>query len=92
MIFENVVLFLRDGLLLREFSDAIKSGDSGRVLLVLKLWAFSFRGSGHTKYAYEVLHLVHNITLCKKESQVKSEKTAFSQEKSTKCQYFLTFP
>ena len=62
MIFENAVLFLRDGLILREFSDAIKSGDSGRVLLVLKLWAFSFRGSGRAKYAYEVLHLIHNIT------------------------------
>jgi hypothetical protein len=62
MVFENAVLFLRDGLLLREFSDAIKSGDSGRVLLVLKLWALSFRGSGRVKYAYEVLHLVHNIT------------------------------
>ena len=35
---------------------------------------------------------IWGITLCKKESQVKSEKTAFSQEKSTKCQYFLTFP
>ena len=32
------------------------------------------------------------FTLCKKESQVKSEKMAFSQEKSTKSQYFLTFP
>ena len=62
MIFENAVLFLRDGLLLREFSDAIKSGDSGRVLLVLKIWALSFRGSGRAKYAYEVLHLLHNIT------------------------------
>ncbi|KAH9161003.1 hypothetical protein EDB89DRAFT_1861941 [Lactarius sanguifluus] len=62
MIFENAVLFLRDGLILREFSDAIKSGDSGHVLLVLKLWAFSFRGSGRTKYAYEVLHLLHNVT------------------------------
>ncbi|KAH8977959.1 hypothetical protein EDB92DRAFT_1807996 [Lactarius akahatsu] len=62
MIFENAVLFLRDGLILREFSDAIKSGDSGRVLLVLKLWAFGFRGSGRSKYAYEVLHLLHNIT------------------------------
>ncbi|KAH9011428.1 hypothetical protein EDB83DRAFT_2234081 [Lactarius deliciosus] len=62
MIFENAVLFLRDGLILREFSDAIKSGDSGRVLLVLKLWAFSFRGSGRSKYAYEVLHLLHNVT------------------------------
>ncbi|KAH8980724.1 hypothetical protein EDB92DRAFT_1805595 [Lactarius akahatsu] len=62
MVFENAVLFLRDGLILREFSDAIKSGDSGRVLLVLKLWALSFRGSGRSKYAYEVLHLLHNVT------------------------------
>ena len=29
IVFENAVLFLRDGLILREFSDAIKSGDSG---------------------------------------------------------------
>ena len=62
MVYENAVLFLRDGLILREFSDAVKSGDSGRVLLVLRLWALSFRGSGRVKYAYEVLHLVHNIT------------------------------
>jgi hypothetical protein len=62
MIFKNAVLFLRDGLILREFSDAIKCGDSGRILLVLKIWALSFRGSGRAKYAYEVLHLVHNIT------------------------------
>ncbi|KAH9033154.1 hypothetical protein EDB83DRAFT_2229397, partial [Lactarius deliciosus] len=62
MVFENAILFLRDGLILREFSDAIKSGDSGHVLLVLKLWALSFRGSGRSKYAYEVLHLLHNVT------------------------------
>ena len=31
------------------------------------------------------------LTLCKKESQVKSKKKAFSQEKSTKSHYFLTF-
>ena len=36
--------------------------------------------------------LPSHIILCKKESQAKSEKTAFSQEKSTKSQYFLTFP
>ncbi|KAH9162462.1 hypothetical protein EDB89DRAFT_2152512 [Lactarius sanguifluus] len=48
MIFENAMLFLRDGLILQEFSDAIKSGDSSR--------------SGCSKYAYEVLHLLHNVT------------------------------
>jgi len=46
MVFENAVLFLQDTLLSREFTDAVKAGDSGRVVLVLKVWAFSFRGNG----------------------------------------------
>ncbi|KAK1216531.1 hypothetical protein PQX77_020826 [Marasmius sp. AFHP31] len=62
MVYENAILFLRDALLSREFSDAVKAGDSGRVILVLKQWAFSYRGNGRTKYAYEMLHLIHNIT------------------------------
>ncbi|KAI0354104.1 hypothetical protein OH77DRAFT_1457194 [Trametes cingulata] len=62
VVFENAVLCLRDSLLLREFTDAIKVGDSGRVVTILKLWALSFRGSGRTKYAYETMHLIHNLT------------------------------
>ncbi|KAJ8093915.1 hypothetical protein PM082_009786 [Marasmius tenuissimus] len=62
MVYENAVLFLRDALISREFSDAVKVGDSGRVILVLKQWAFSFHGNGRTKYTYEMLHLLHNIT------------------------------
>lgn len=62
MVFENAILFLRDALLSREFTDAVKIGDSGRIVLVLKTWAFSFRGSGRSKYAHEMLHLIHNIT------------------------------
>lgn len=42
MVFENAILFLRDALLSREFSDAVKCGDSGQVVLVLKVWALSF--------------------------------------------------
>jgi hypothetical protein len=61
MVYENVLLFLRDALITREFTDSIKCGDSGRVLLVLKTWALSFRGSGRTKYAHEMLHLIHNL-------------------------------
>jgi hypothetical protein len=38
----------------RSPSNAIKSGDSGHVLLIFRLWAFSFRGSGresaHSRY------------------------------------------
>lgn len=61
-VFENACLFLRDALISREFNDAIKCGDSERIILVLKTWALSFRGSGRTKYAYEMLHLIHNLT------------------------------
>jgi hypothetical protein len=61
MVFENALLFMRDALISREFNDAVKSGDSGRVILVLKIWALSFRGNGRTKYAYEMLHLIHNL-------------------------------
>ena len=62
MVFENASLFLRDALVLREFTDAIKGGYSGRIIRVLKLLALMYRGSGRTKYAHEVLHLVHNLT------------------------------
>ncbi|KAF6743049.1 hypothetical protein DFP72DRAFT_859600 [Ephemerocybe angulata] len=61
MVFENAILFMRDALLSREFTDSIKAGDSGRVVLVLKMWALSFRGNGRTKYAYEMLALIHNL-------------------------------
>ncbi|ETW82437.1 hypothetical protein HETIRDRAFT_416617 [Heterobasidion irregulare TC 32-1] len=62
MVFENAILFLRNALHLREFSDTIKAGDSGRVLNILKIWGLAFRGNSQSKYAYEILYLVHNIT------------------------------
>ncbi|KAJ7036838.1 hypothetical protein C8F04DRAFT_1181176 [Mycena alexandri] len=61
MVFENAILFLRDALLTREFTDAVKAGDSGRVVNILRLWVFSYRGSGRSKYAHEMLHLLHNL-------------------------------
>ncbi|KAJ7157684.1 hypothetical protein C8R43DRAFT_1096056 [Mycena crocata] len=61
MVYENAILFLRDALLTREFADAIKAGDSGRILIILRLWAFCYRGNGRTKYAHEMLHLLHNL-------------------------------
>lgn len=62
MVFKNAILFLRDALISRKFTDAVKAGDSGRVLLVLKIWALSFRGNGRSKYAFEMLTIIHNIT------------------------------
>jgi len=61
MIFKNAVLFLRDALISRKFTDSVKCGDSGHIVLVLKIWALSFCGSGRTKYTHEMLHLIHNI-------------------------------
>ncbi|KAJ7486590.1 hypothetical protein FB451DRAFT_1534499 [Mycena latifolia] len=61
MVFENAILFIRDALLTREFADAIKAGDSGRIVLILKQFAFTYRGNGRTKYAHEMLHVLHNI-------------------------------
>ncbi|EKM56352.1 uncharacterized protein PHACADRAFT_183061 [Phanerochaete carnosa HHB-10118-sp] len=62
MVVENVILFLRSLLIFREFCDEIKVGNSGRVLLVLKMFALMYRGTGRSKYAYEMLHLIHNLT------------------------------
>ncbi|KAL1699001.1 hypothetical protein EV121DRAFT_217137 [Schizophyllum commune] len=62
-VFESAVLFLRDALLLQEFKDAIKSGDSGRIITVLESWVFSYRGLGRVQYANETLVLLHNYKL-----------------------------
>jgi hypothetical protein len=61
VVFENACLFMQDALLTRLFANAVKSGDSGIVILVLKHWVFSYRGNGRTKYAHEMLHLFHNL-------------------------------
>ncbi|KAI0734884.1 hypothetical protein C8Q72DRAFT_986213 [Fomitopsis betulina] len=61
MVFENAVLLLRDGLILRLLTDCIKCGDSGCVLLVLKVLALYYRGCGRMKYAQEVLFLILNF-------------------------------
>ncbi|KAI0309709.1 hypothetical protein OF83DRAFT_1088874 [Amylostereum chailletii] len=61
MVFENGLLFIRDALHTRAFADAIKAGDSGQVIIILKIWVYAYRGSGRTKYAHEMLHLIHNL-------------------------------
>ncbi|KAG8683088.1 hypothetical protein FRC09_016299 [Ceratobasidium sp. 395] len=40
---------------------AIKQGDPGHVLIILKVFALSFRGVGQTQYAQEMLHIIHNV-------------------------------
>ncbi|KAH9914215.1 uncharacterized protein B0H18DRAFT_887406 [Fomitopsis serialis] len=62
MVYENALLFMRDALVLRALTDAIKAGVSGHVVLLLKALGMIYRGSGRTKYAQEVLFLCHNLT------------------------------
>ncbi|KAJ6596642.1 hypothetical protein B0H10DRAFT_1959988 [Mycena sp. CBHHK59/15] len=59
-IFENASLLLRDALLSREFTDTIKAGDSSCIVLVLKVFACSFRGNGRTMWPVSIRNIVLN--------------------------------
>ncbi|KAJ6601568.1 hypothetical protein B0H10DRAFT_2082155 [Mycena sp. CBHHK59/15] len=50
-----------DMVLKTRFYSSATRGDSGRVVNILRLWVFSYRGSGRSKYAHEMLHLLHNL-------------------------------
>ena len=62
---ENIILFNRDALILREFVHAIKRGDVGSVVNVLSYWVHEFRRTGGMpKYAdalFEVLIMLKNM-------------------------------
>ncbi|KAG8718117.1 hypothetical protein FRC09_013140, partial [Ceratobasidium sp. 395] len=61
MVYEDGLLFMRDMLNLYELQTGVKQGDPGRVLIILKVFALSFRGAGRTQYAQEMLHIIHNV-------------------------------
>lgn len=50
--------FIRDTLTFVEFESAVSQGDAGRVLRVMKLWSYMFRGAGLYNYAREALELL----------------------------------
>ena len=57
--FENICLFNRDCLYLRQFKYAVKRGDVGAVLDVITHWMLMFRGTGKTpKYADALFRIV----------------------------------
>ncbi|KAG9076290.1 hypothetical protein FS749_011947 [Ceratobasidium sp. UAMH 11750] len=60
MVFESGVLFFNMSLRLKNLVGAIRSGDSGRIVAILKTLALAFRGTRHTKYAYEMMVFLHN--------------------------------
>ncbi|TFY69112.1 hypothetical protein EVJ58_g610 [Rhodofomes roseus] len=53
----NSILRLLDSMLHYEFQCAIAEGDIGRVMNVMAVWTFTFTGSGHNKYANELIEL-----------------------------------
>ncbi|QRV94684.1 hypothetical protein RhiJN_22702 [Ceratobasidium sp. AG-Ba] len=61
-ILRNSILFIRDALLFRCFVTSVKCGNMAMIELILKIWTISFRGSGRSQYAGELLRLRHNLT------------------------------
>ena len=60
-VYENAILFLQHGLIYRDFCDAMRHGDSGRVKNCLTFFMFWFQGSKFSNYARELIHLVASL-------------------------------
>ena len=58
IVHENAVLLLQHGSVYRDFCEALKSADTGRVNHCLNFFAIWFQGSRKSKYALETMHLV----------------------------------
>ena len=58
ILHENALLFLQHGLMYRDFCNAMRFGDSGRVIHCLVYFAIWFQGSGLSNYAWEIMHMV----------------------------------
>lgn len=59
---ENVILFNRDAIILKEFYHAIKRGDVGSILNVLSYWLHEFRGTGFMpKYSDTVFEVLMTL-------------------------------
>ena len=59
--FRNITALIRDLLYVRELSDAISSGDWGRIEDILGTLAMMFKGAGANNYCTEILHLIRNL-------------------------------
>ncbi|KAI0713539.1 hypothetical protein C8Q76DRAFT_796499 [Earliella scabrosa] len=57
------ILFMRDAMLMRDSSQAVASGDVGRLWNNLKMMMFIFAGSGHTKYMGYLLEMMCSLEL-----------------------------
>ncbi|KAI0368163.1 hypothetical protein BV20DRAFT_948539, partial [Pilatotrama ljubarskyi] len=57
------ILFMSETMLSRDASQAVASGDVGRLWNDLKIMMFSFAGSSHTKYATYLLEMICSLEL-----------------------------
>lgn len=56
-VLAHAILFIRDALLFREFSDAVRDADVGRMWIVYDFWVFMMRGAGCHNYGNEILEM-----------------------------------
>src|SRR5436305_13511308 len=54
---DNLILFMQQGLVLRNFSLGMRQGDPGRALISLSYFTIWFQASKQSNYARETLHL-----------------------------------
>jgi hypothetical protein len=57
ILYENAILFLQQGLVYRDFVNAMRTGDSGRIKHCLTLFMVWLQGTTLNNYALESLHL-----------------------------------
>ncbi|KIM71540.1 hypothetical protein PILCRDRAFT_16981 [Piloderma croceum F 1598] len=56
-VLAHSILFIRDALLFREFCEAIRDADVGRMWTVYDFWVFMMRGAGCHNYGNEILEM-----------------------------------
>lgn len=59
-IYNYACVRLSFGMLLRNFSDAVKEGDGGRIIRCWKFLLLIYKANNHSKYAFAALHLLAN--------------------------------
>ena len=59
--YENAILMVQHGILYREFGDAMKVGDSGRVEQCLLYFNLFFQGTAQHNYKFEMMNLVTSL-------------------------------
>src|ERR1700738_1329667 len=58
LAFENAVLFIQHAMMYRDLSEAIRSGDSGRIEHCLQFLTIWYQASDEHNYARETIHLI----------------------------------